>query len=91
MLKRDGREMPCDEMRIVRAVEKAAAAVGVGLEPEIIEQLVLSPIKRRARKERLHIEAIQDMVEEGLMKRYPQVARAYILYREERARLRGSV
>ncbi|MDT7920828.1 MAG: class 1b ribonucleoside-diphosphate reductase subunit beta [Meiothermus sp.] len=87
--KRDGREVPFDEMRIVRAVEKAAAAVGVGLEPEVIEQHILSPIKRRARKERLHIEQIQDMVEEGLMKRYPQVARAYILYREERTRLRG--
>jgi len=87
--KRDGREVPFDEMRIVRAVEKAATAVGVGLEPEVIEQHILSPIKRRARKERLHIEQIQDMVEEGLMKRYPQVARAYILYREERARQRG--
>jgi len=87
--KRDGREVPFDEMRIVRAVEKAAAAVGVGLEPEVIEQHILSPIKRRARKERLHIEQIQDMVEEGLMKRYPQVARAYILYREERTRQRG--
>jgi len=87
--KRDGREVPFDEMRIVRAVEKAATAVGVGLEPEVIEQHILSPIKRRARKERLHIEQIQDMVEEGLMKRYPQVARAYILYREERTRLRG--
>jgi len=87
--KRDGREVPFDEMRIVRAVEKAATAVGVGLEPEFIEQLILSPIKRRARKERLHIEKIQDMVEEGLMKSYPQVARAYILYREERTRLRG--
>jgi ribonucleoside-diphosphate reductase beta chain len=87
--KRDGREVPFDEMRIVRAVEKAASAVGVGLEPEVVEQHILSPIKRRARKERLHIEQIQDMVEEGLMKRYPQVARAYILYREERTRLRG--
>jgi ribonucleoside-diphosphate reductase beta chain len=77
--KRDGREVPFDEMRIVRAVEKAAAAVGVGLEPEVIEQHILSPIKRRARKERLHIEQIQDMVEEGLMKRYPQVARALSL------------
>lgn len=87
--KRDGREVPFDEMRIVRAVEKAATAVGVGLEPEVVEQHILSPIKRRARKERLHIEQIQDMVEEGLMKRYPQVARAYILYREERTRQRG--
>ncbi len=87
--KRDGREVPFDEIRIVRAVEKAATAVGVGLEPEVIEQHILSPIKRRARKERLHIEQIQDMVEEGLMKSYPQVARAYILYREERTRQRG--
>ncbi len=87
--KRDGRVVPFDELRIVRAVQKAGAATGIPLDPGTVDRLVLSPIKRRARTESLHIEQIQDMVEEGLMKSYPQVARAYILYREERARRRG--
>ncbi|MCX8088871.1 MAG: class 1b ribonucleoside-diphosphate reductase subunit beta [Meiothermus ruber] len=87
--KRDGRVVPFDELRIVRAVEKAGDATGVVLDPALIEQHVLAPIKRKARHRQLHIEQIQDMVEEGLMHSYPAVARAYILYREERARRRG--
>jgi len=90
VVKRDGRVVPFDELRIVRAVEKAGAATGVALDPGVVERQILAPIRRRARAQSLHIEQIQDMVEEGLMKSYPQVARAYILYREERARLRGS-
>jgi len=87
--KRDGRSVPFDELRIVRAVQKAGTATGLALDPAMIERVIVAPIKRRARQESLHIEQIQDMVEEGLMHSYPQVARAYILYREERARQRG--
>jgi len=87
--KRDGRSVPFDELRIVRAVQKAGAATGLALDPATIERVIVAPIKRRARQESLHIEQIQDMVEEGLMHSYPQVARAYILYREERARQRN--
>ncbi len=87
--KRDGRVVPFDESPVVRAVEKAGDATGVVLDPALIEQHVLAPIKRKARHRQLHIEQIQDMVEEGLMHSYPAVARAYILYREERARRRG--
>jgi|GEM_PF-35499 len=88
VLKRDGRVVPFDELRIVRAVEKAGAATGVALDPGVIERQILGPIKRKARQQRLHIEEIQNLVEEGLMKSYPAVARAYILYREERAKAR---
>ncbi|MCS7193455.1 MAG: class 1b ribonucleoside-diphosphate reductase subunit beta [Meiothermus sp.] len=86
--KRDGREVPFDEMRIVRAVGKAAAAVGVTVELERVARGVVEPIKRRAERQSLSVEEIQDLVEEGLMRTYPEVARAYILYREERARVR---
>ncbi|MDW8425873.1 MAG: class 1b ribonucleoside-diphosphate reductase subunit beta, partial [Meiothermus sp.] len=90
VVKRDGRSVPFDELRIVRAVEKAARAVGVDLEPARLERHILSPVKRRARQKSLAVEEIQDRVEEGLMETYPQVAKAYILYREERAKLRRS-
>ncbi|RIH88603.1 Ribonucleoside-diphosphate reductase subunit beta [Meiothermus luteus] len=86
--KRDGREVPFDEMRIVRAVGKAAAAAGVTVEPERIARGVVEPIKRRAEAKCLSVEEIQDLVEEGLMATYPEVARAYILYREARTRAR---
>ncbi len=87
--KRDGRVVPFDELRIVRAVEKAAVATGVATDPAVIERQIVEPIQRKARQQSLHIEQIQDMVEEGLMHSYPSVARAYILYREQRARKRG--
>jgi ribonucleoside-diphosphate reductase beta chain len=90
VIKRDRRRVPFDEMRIVRAVQKAAAATGVALELERVAQHVVEPIKRQAARESLSVEQIQDRVERGLMEIYPQVARAYILYREERARLRRS-
>jgi ribonucleoside-diphosphate reductase beta chain len=88
VIKRDGRRVPFDELRIVRAVQKAAGAVGASLDLERIARHVLEPIKREAQSQSLSVEEIQDRVERGLMETYPQVARAYILYREERARLR---
>lgn len=87
--KRDGRGVPFDELRIVRAVELAAAATGVAVDPVVVERQILAPIKHQAQQRGLHIEQIQDLVEEGLMQGYPAVARAYILYREARARQRG--
>ncbi|GEM87210.1 class 1b ribonucleoside-diphosphate reductase subunit beta [Meiothermus granaticius] len=88
VIKRDGRSVPFDELRIVRAVQKAARATGVTLDLSRLERHILEPIKLQAQQESLSVEAIQDRVEEGLMEINPQVARAYILYREARAQAR---
>src|SRR5215468_945933 len=61
---------------------------------EIVEQLtddVVSALSRRASEGRtFHIEDVQDQVELALMRsEHHKVARAYVLYREERARQRA--
>ncbi|GIW32771.1 class 1b ribonucleoside-diphosphate reductase subunit beta [Meiothermus sp.] len=88
VVKRDGRQVPFDEMRIVRAVQKAAAATGVALDFEWVARRIVEPVKLEASARSLTVEEIQDRVERGLMEISPEVARAYILYREERARAR---
>ncbi len=90
VFKRDGRAVPFDELRIVRAVQKAAAATGVSTDFSLLNRHILEPIKHLARQKSLSVEEIQDQVEQGLMETYPSVAKAYILYREERARARRS-
>ncbi|GEM84774.1 class 1b ribonucleoside-diphosphate reductase subunit beta [Meiothermus hypogaeus] len=88
VFKRDGRQVPFDEMRIVNAVQKAAHATGVVLDFEQVARHIVEPIKLEARQRSLSVEEIQDRVERGLMEIAPEVAKAYILYREERARAR---
>src|SRR5436189_1394795 len=61
---------------------------------EIVEQLtddVVSALSRRASEGRtFHIEDVQDQVELALMRsEHHKVARAYVLYREERTRQRA--
>jgi ribonucleoside-diphosphate reductase alpha chain len=53
---------------------------------------IVQQIQEQSRNlESVHVEAIQDMVEKGLMAAGEhQVARAYILYRDEHARLRAA-
>ncbi|WP_245575215.1 class 1b ribonucleoside-diphosphate reductase subunit beta [Meiothermus rufus] len=91
VIKREGRIVPFDELRIVRAIEKAEAAVGQPIPYEDIQRAIVEPIKALARTRSLAIEEIQDRVEEGLMRLAPAVAKAYILYREERRKERGGL
>src|SRR5690606_40470179 len=77
----------------ILAVEGSAAA-GSRRVHEAVEELtgqVVSALMRRAGEGRLfHIEDVQDQVELALMRSgHHKVARAYVLYREERARERG--
>jgi ribonucleoside-diphosphate reductase alpha chain len=74
------------------AVEGHAAAASRRVR-EIVEQLtddVVSALSRRASEGRtFHIEDVQDQVELALMRsEHHKVARAYVLYREERTRQR---
>ncbi len=93
VVKRDGSLVPFDRDRIRVALSKAFQATAGevkdlnqtadDLTGKVEEQL----IKRTGRN--LNIEEIQDQVEIILMKAgYYEVAREYILYREERTRLR---
>ncbi len=101
-IKRNGKVMPYDENKIKIAITKAFIAVEgnhAATSNRIHEQIaalsmqVTQVFRRRLPTGgTLHIEDIQDQVELALMRhaQYP-VARAYVLYREERRKAREPV
>lgn len=91
--KRDGRVVPFDQTRITNAVTRAMQAAGEG-NPEhdaeiISDQVVNALIYKFPAAHIAGIEEVQDVVETQLMAMgFSQTAKAYILYRNERAQLR---
>ena len=90
--KRSGAVTPFTPDRITNAIYRAAVAVG-GRDRSMAENLsnqVVQALEENAEPGRIPtIEDIQDMVEKVLIENgHAKVAKAYILYREERARLR---
>lgn len=92
--KRDGKLVSFDEGKIAGAIFKAAKAVG-GEDMSIAEELagvVGLFLQKRFSDKIPSIEDIQDLVEEILIKNgHAKTAKAYILYREERANIRKSL
>ncbi len=91
--KRDGQVVPFDLARIEDAILKAARAVdnGVGRQWAVdISLKVLAELDVQTNGSICpSVEAIQDVVEEVLIgSGHPAVAKAYILYREQRAQVR---
>lgn len=91
IIKRDGRKVPFDEGKIVNAIKKSFDAVGefnderycMDIADEVVQDIIykISDIPT--------VEQIQDLVEESLIKKnHAKVAKAYILYRAERSRIR---
>ena len=98
--KRDGREVPFDRTRIANAIEKAfAAELSVPTDAidsdtsqaiETITDQVLQLTQHAQHGSRLSVEEVQDVVEMTLMQHgHFRVARRYILYRTEHARMRA--
>lgn len=89
--KRDGTIVPFDSTKIEDAIYKALAATKTG-DRKLAGELTLEVVERI--KSRFYhklpgVENVQDIVEEVLMtKGYHNVAKAYILYREQRADIR---
>ena len=93
--KRDGRLVQWDQSRIVSAIHKAMQATGEGdieKDPQnITDRAVKLLIKKYSSDETLNIEDIQDVVEDALIvSDLSQTAKAYIVYRRERAQLRDA-
>ena len=96
VVKRDGTIVPFDRKRIENAIYAAARAVGNGEGRQWAETLSWATVGML--EERLasnghvpHVEEIQDIVEEVLFKSgSPRVAKAYILYRQQRAEARDA-
>lgn len=91
--KRDGRIVPFDEERISRAIYRAMEATGEGnlnRDPGIVSERVVKELAKKYAPTHIpHIEEIQDFVEEALIVLdFPKTAKAYILYRNERAQVR---
>ncbi|HNT34184.1 MAG TPA: ribonucleoside triphosphate reductase, partial [bacterium] len=92
--KRDGRLAPFQPEQITEAVFKAVKAVG-GNDREKAEKTsrqVVSILEVAYRGERIPtVEEVQDLVERMLIENgYSDVAKSYILYRDQRAKLRDA-
>ena len=88
--KRNGKLDEFTPCKIIDAILKAAMEVGVTVSDEKIKAII-NPITELIQTSDLvyNVEEIQDLVEEGLMTQgYPKIAKAYILYRAEKNRLR---
>lgn len=95
--KRDGREVPFDKQKIAEAVTKSQAAVGetdplFASEVSDVVELALRRRYQAAEDVLPGIEEIQDLVEQALIELgHAAVAKAYILYRDRRARIRTAL
>lgn len=87
--KRNGNIVTFDKNKIIVAIQKAMLEVNINTDRAYdITEKVLDKISD---KNEISIEEIQDIIEETLIeKNYPTVAKAYILYRDERKRKRES-
>jgi ribonucleoside-triphosphate reductase len=92
--KRDGKLVPYDNYKIANAIFKAAEAVGG---KDFGQALTLAKQAEQAVASKFHsnsipaVEEIQDIVEKVLIESgHARVAKAYILYREQRRRARST-
>ena len=90
--KRDGRQVPFNKNKIITAILKAFIAVDGEVSDYAAEKAskIADFIQGKIQEQQLNVEEIQDLVEKGLMStKRKDVARRYITYREERARVRN--
>ncbi len=93
LIKRDGTVKPFDRTKIAKAIEKAGKATaefGSARAQEITDFLVMPKIQE-LNVATPHIEQVQDAVEHALFEAgYFTTLRAYIVYREQRAKTRDA-
>jgi ribonucleoside-triphosphate reductase len=91
VVKRDGVRAVFDGEKIRSAIERASRATGEFdvSEVDLLAMQVIKVLSHRFAEQSPHIEQIQDVVEQALITaNHFATARAYIVYREQRARLR---
>ncbi len=91
--KRTGKVVPFSRFRIINAVYKAMKATNIGSKADaekIADAVAVYLYRNYFKKGDIpHVETIQDIIEKTLMERgFPEVAKAYILYREKRRQAR---
>lgn len=90
--KRSGEIVPFDQNKITTAIYKAQEAVGMA-DSKRAEELATKAVQKIAKKFHKHtipaVEEIQDLVEATLVdSNEPSLAKAYIIYRDQRRQLR---
>jgi ribonucleoside-triphosphate reductase len=91
VLKRTGVRVPFDEEKILSALKRAGAASGEydAAEAALLTAQVVKVLSYKYASGPPHIEQIQDVAEQALISaNHLQTARAYIVYREQHAKLR---
>ncbi len=90
--KRNGTPVPFDAQKIRDAIRKANDAAQVeAISPMQFNELVEEIIQAIPENETPHVEQVQDIVEEKLIKGgFARTAKAYILYRAEHTKVRKS-
>jgi ribonucleoside-diphosphate reductase alpha chain len=86
--KRNGKIVDFEGEKIEIAVKKAMEETEKGIDEELAKDISEKAYETFKDLDVVNIEQIQDFVEVELMKTRPEVARKYIIYREERAKLR---
>ena len=93
VVKRDGKLTGFDISKIRQAIRKAFDAVGKQYNDDIIDLIALrvtADFSGKVKNESVAVEDIQDSVEQVLIQAgYADVAKAYILYRKQREKIRN--
>ncbi|WDV45456.1 ribonucleoside-triphosphate reductase, adenosylcobalamin-dependent [Clostridiaceae bacterium M8S5] len=92
VVKRNGDLVDFYDFKIVNAIEKAMTETKQGIDNELSNNITNTIKKKINRKDVISVEEIQDIVEELLMESARKdVAKRYIIYREEQNKLRNNV
>ena len=93
VIKRDGKIAEFDLSKINVAITRAFEAKEVNYNPNIIDFLTLkvtADFEPKIKEDKIQVEDIQDSVEQVLVQAgYTEVAKAYILYRKQREKIRN--
>ena len=93
VVKRDGEIADFDLKKIGSAIEKAFDATQMQYNDDMVELLdlrVTADFQKKIKDEKIDVESIQDSVENVLVQAgYADVAKAYILYRNQREKIRN--
>ena len=93
VIKRDGEVAAFQLSKITQAIEKAFQAQEKQYTPDMMEMLglrVTADFQNKIKKDQVSVEDIQDSVERVLGQAgYEEVAKAYILYRKQREKMRA--
>ena len=93
VIKRDGSKSDFTLTKINDAIMKAFTATQMSYNNDIIDLLALrvtADFQKKVENDEIHVEDIQDSVEQVLVQAgYTEVAKAYILYRKQREKIRN--